>query len=52
MKWTLVRGEVLQTYLQAIKDGTSPIGYRIMSRRQLERWFLAHLESQKRYDMP
>jgi TetR/AcrR family transcriptional repressor of nem operon len=43
--------EVLQTYLEAIKAGTSPIDYEISSWRDLERWFAGHLELQKRYDM-
>src|SRR5947208_2761433 len=43
--------EVLQTYLEAIKSGTSPIDYEISSWRDLERWFAAHLELQKRYQM-
>ena len=43
--------EVLQSYLEAIKAGTSPIDYEIGSWRDLERWFAAHLELQKRYEM-
>jgi len=43
--------EVLQTHLEAIKAGTSSIDYEIASWRDLERWFLAHLELQKRYEM-
>jgi TetR/AcrR family transcriptional regulator, transcriptional repressor for nem operon len=43
--------EVLQSYLDAIKTGTSPIDYEISSWRDLERWFAAHLELQKRYEM-
>jgi TetR/AcrR family transcriptional regulator, transcriptional repressor for nem operon len=43
--------EVLQTYLAEIKTGTSPVGYEINSWRNLEKWFLAHLEPQKNYDM-
>jgi len=43
--------EVLQTYLDAIKAGTSPIDYEIRSWRDLEQWFAAHLELQKRYQM-
>jgi hypothetical protein len=41
----------LQTYLDAIKAGTSPIDYEISSWRDLEQWFAAHLELQKRYQM-
>jgi TetR/AcrR family transcriptional repressor of nem operon len=43
--------EVLQTYLAEIKTGTSPVNYEITSWRDLEKWFLAHLELQKNYDM-
>src|SRR5207237_1341964 len=43
--------EVLQTYLEAIKSGTSPIDYEISSWRDHERTFAAHLELQKRYQM-
>ena len=43
--------EVLQTYLDAIKTGTSPIDYQITSWRDLEGWFLAHLRLQQRYEM-
>jgi AcrR family transcriptional regulator len=43
--------EVLQTYLDAIKAGTSPIDYEISSWRDLEKWFATHLELQKRYQM-
>jgi TetR/AcrR family transcriptional repressor of nem operon len=43
--------EVLQTYLDAIKAGTSPIDYEVASWRDLEKWFLAHLELQKRHAM-
>ena len=43
--------EVLQTYLEELKNGTSMVSYEIDSWRDLERWFLAHLELQKRYEM-
>jgi AcrR family transcriptional regulator len=43
--------EVLQTYLHEIKSGTAPIHYQIDSWRDLENWFQAHLELQKRYEM-
>lgn len=42
---------VLQTYIDAIKTETSPIDYEIGSWRDLEKWFLAHLKLQQRYDM-
>jgi TetR/AcrR family transcriptional regulator, transcriptional repressor for nem operon len=43
--------EVLQTYLEEIKTGTSRVSYEIDSWRDLEKWFLANLELQKSYDM-
>jgi AcrR family transcriptional regulator len=43
--------EVLQTYLEEIKSGASKVSYEIDSWRDLEKWFLAHLEMQKNYDM-
>jgi TetR/AcrR family transcriptional regulator, transcriptional repressor for nem operon len=43
--------EVLQTYLEAIKAGTSPIDYELNSWRDLEQWFAAHLKLQERYHM-
>ncbi len=42
---------VLQTYLDAIKTGTSPIDYEVTSWDDLEQWFLAHLKVQQRYEM-
>ncbi len=43
--------EVLQNYLEEIKTGASPVNYEIKSWTDLERWFLAHVEMQQRYDM-
>jgi AcrR family transcriptional regulator len=43
--------EVLQTYLQEIKDGASRVNYEVHSWRDLEKWFLAHLELQKHFEM-
>lgn len=43
--------EVLQTYLEEIKTGASRVSYEIHSWRDLEKWFLAHLELQKHYEM-
>ena len=43
--------EVLQNYLNEIKSGASGVSYEINSWRDLEKWFLAHLELQKRYEM-
>src|SRR5262249_16907311 len=49
-KQGLVR-EVLKTHLDAIITGTSPINYDIQSWSDLEKWFRAHLEMQKRFSM-
>jgi AcrR family transcriptional regulator len=43
--------EVLQTYLNEIKAGTSQVNYEINSWRDLEKWFLAHIGLQKHYEM-
>src|SRR5215813_4518556 len=43
--------EVLRGHLEAIRDGSSPIDYEIASWDELERWFVAHLGLQKRFDM-
>jgi len=43
--------EVLQTHLEAIKMGTAPINYEVASWHDLERWFLAHLDVQRRFRM-
>jgi TetR/AcrR family transcriptional regulator, transcriptional repressor for nem operon len=43
--------EVLQTYLEEIKNGASKVKYKINSWQDLEKWFFAHLEQQKNYDM-
>jgi len=43
--------EVLQTHLEAIRTGTAPLKYEIESWEDLDRWFLAHLEMQKRFHM-
>jgi TetR/AcrR family transcriptional repressor of nem operon len=43
--------EVLQTYLEEIKTGSSRVSYEIKSLRDLERWFHAHLEMQESFDM-
>lgn len=46
----LVHG-VLQYHLDAIKTGTAPINYEIKSWPDLEQWFLAHIQLQKRFHM-
>src|SRR5205814_2032416 len=43
--------EVLQTYLQAIRSGATPIDYDISSWQKLEAWFQAHIELQKNFAM-
>lgn len=43
--------EVLQAHLAAIKKGAAPINYEINSWRDLEQWFQAHVELQKRFNM-
>ncbi|HEX8784359.1 MAG TPA: TetR/AcrR family transcriptional regulator, partial [Steroidobacteraceae bacterium] len=42
---------VLSAYLDEISAGTSPIDYEVTSWDELERWFLAHLALQQRYEM-
>jgi AcrR family transcriptional regulator len=43
--------QVLQTYLDEVKNGASRVNYDIKSWRDLEKWFHAHLELQKHYEM-
>jgi AcrR family transcriptional regulator len=43
--------EVLLHHLGAIKKGDAPVNYEINSWPDLERWFQAHVELQKRYKM-
>ena len=43
--------EVLQRHLAAVKNGNAPVDYEINSWQDLERWFQAHVELQKRYKM-
>ena len=43
--------EVLQVYLDEIKTGTSQVNYEINSWRDLEKWFFAHVELQKHFEM-
>lgn len=43
--------EVLQMYLEEIKTGTSVVNYEIDSWKDLEKWFAAQVELQRRYDM-
>jgi len=45
---------VLRTYYDAIRDAAGPvnsINYEISSWRDLEKWFLAHIKLQKRFQM-
>lgn len=43
--------EVLQTYLDEIKNSGSRVNYEIQSWKDLEKWFGAHVELQKHYEM-
>src|SRR5215510_16006358 len=43
--------EVLQTHLEMIKTGQSPVSYDVTSWQELEDCFLTHLELQKRFNM-
>lgn len=43
--------EVLQSHLAAIKSRAAPVNYEVNSWLDLERWFQAHIELQKRFDM-
>lgn len=43
--------EVLQEHLKAIRTGTAPLNYEIESWQDLERWFTAQVELQKKYRM-
>ena len=43
--------EVLQAYLNEIQAGKSPVNYEIKSWSDLEKWFLAHVELQKHFEM-
>jgi AcrR family transcriptional regulator len=43
--------EVLQTHLEAIRNGSAPLKYDIDSWDDLERWFRRQLELQKRFRM-
>jgi AcrR family transcriptional regulator len=43
--------EVLQTHLEAIRNGSAPLKYDIDSWEDLDRWFRTQLELQKRFRM-
>jgi TetR/AcrR family transcriptional repressor of nem operon len=43
--------EVLQFYVAAIKSGSAPVNYNIQSWEDLERWFSAQVELQRRFRM-
>ncbi len=42
---------VLQTHLKAIQAGTAPVSYTVNSWEDVERWFFAHIQLQRRFDM-
>jgi AcrR family transcriptional regulator len=43
--------EVLQSHLDAIRDGTAPLNYEIEAWPDLERWFRAQIELQRSFKM-
>jgi AcrR family transcriptional regulator len=43
--------EVLQNHLNAIREGTAPLNYNIETWQDLERWFRAQIELQRRFKM-
>jgi AcrR family transcriptional regulator len=43
--------EVLQSHLDAIRDGTAPLNYDIETWQDLERWFRAQINLQKSFKM-
>jgi TetR/AcrR family transcriptional regulator, transcriptional repressor for nem operon len=43
--------EVLQTHLEAIKTGATPVNYDISSWEDLEQWFISHIKLQKSFRM-
>ena len=43
--------EVLQAHLDEIRNGTAPLNYEIESWEDLQRWFTANLELQKKFRM-
>src|SRR5215469_9355770 len=43
--------QVLQSYIEDVNTGAAPVDYDITSWDDLERWFLSHLELQKRFRM-
>lgn len=43
--------EVLQTHLDAIRSGAARLNYEVNSWHDLEQWFIAHVELQKKFRM-
>jgi AcrR family transcriptional regulator len=43
--------EVLQSHLNAIREGAAPLNYEIATWQDLERWFRAQIELQRRFKM-
>src|SRR5438128_12486643 len=43
--------EVLQSHLEAIRNGTAPLNYEIGSWQDLEKWFRAQIELQRSFQM-
>ena len=42
---------MLQSYIEGVKTGTSPVNYEIDSWDDLERWFASQIELQKKFRM-
>jgi AcrR family transcriptional regulator len=42
---------VLQSHLEAIEQGAAPVHYDVRSWKDLERWFITHLDLQRRFGM-
>jgi AcrR family transcriptional regulator len=43
--------QVLQSYIEGMEAGTTPVNYEVGSWEDLERWFASHIELQKKFRM-
>jgi len=43
--------QVLQSYIEGVEAGTTPVNYEVGSWEDLERWFASHIELQKKFRM-
>src|SRR5262249_24278761 len=43
--------QVLLSYIEGVEGGTAPVDYEIHSWDELERWFVSHVELQRRFRM-